>query len=62
MDSDGEKPLWRKDLTEKLLSVQHGNGYWLNPNGRFQENIRELVTAYSVIAMKIALRGLLPGN
>jgi len=55
-DSRGTRHRWRQDLIEKLISLQHEDGYWLNPNGRYWENIKDLATAYSVIAMKFAIK------
>lgn len=52
---DGAKNLWRNDLIKKLIAVQKADGFWVNENGRFWENVPELVTAYSVIAQKFAL-------
>jgi len=55
IDPKGIKHNWRKDIIEKLISVQKGDGFWVNPNGRFWENIQELTTAYAVIGIKFAL-------
>jgi len=55
-DSRGTRHRWRQDLIEKLISLQHEDGYWVNPNGRYWENIKDLATAYSVIAMKFAIK------
>ena len=55
-DSKGIRHRWRQELIEKLISLQHEDGYWVNPNGRYWENIKDLATAYSVIAIKSALR------
>jgi len=60
VDSDGKKHSWRKDLIKKLLSLQRGEGHWVNENARFWQNLKDLVTAYSVIGIKFALKGLLP--
>ena len=46
---------WRKALIEKLIALQKGDGYWVNEHGRWWENDPVLVTAYSVLAMEIAL-------
>ena len=55
-DTLGKQHRWREELVYKLVSLQKGEGYWQNPNNRYMENIKELATAYSVIAMKHALR------
>ena len=52
-----EKVAWRKELLEKLIELQKGEGYWLNENGRWWESDPVLVTAYAVLAMEIALSG-----
>lgn len=55
-DAMGKQHRWREDLVYKLVSLQKGEGYWQNPNNRYMENMKELATAYSVIAMKHALK------
>ena len=59
VDTGGLTHPWRRELLGKLISVQHEDGYWLNPNGRYWENIKDLATAYAVISMKFALKGLM---
>jgi len=54
-DDDGTDHYWRKELIEKLLSLQHEDGYWVNADGRYWENIKDLATAYAVTAIKFAL-------
>lgn len=61
VDSSGVKHPWREELIKKLLSLQHEEGYWVNENARYWQNLKDLVTAYSVIGIKFALKGLLPG-
>ncbi|MGA1840579.1 MAG: prenyltransferase/squalene oxidase repeat-containing protein [bacterium] len=48
---------WRKELLSKLIELQKGDGNWVNENGRWWESDPVLVTAYSVLAMEIALSG-----
>jgi len=55
IDGKGKKHYWREDFIEKIVSLQNEDGYWVNPNGRYQENIKDLATAYSVIAIKYSL-------
>ena len=55
VDSKGIKHNWREDIIKKLLEIQKGDGYWVNSNGRFWENIPELTTSYAVIGLKFAL-------
>jgi squalene-hopene/tetraprenyl-beta-curcumene cyclase len=48
---------WRKELLAKLIELQKGDGHWVNENGRWWESDPVLVTAYSILAMEIALSG-----
>jgi len=59
VDAEGKKHYWRKEFINKLISLQHADGYWVNENARYWQNIKELVTAYSAIGIKFALKGLL---
>ncbi len=53
---DGVEHKWRQDLIKTLLSLQKGNGEWVNDkSGRWMETIPELVTAYSLLALESAL-------
>lgn len=49
---NGTEADWRKDLGEKLLSVQRENGSWINDTGRWMESNPVLVTAYTVLALE----------
>ncbi len=55
VDSQGQEHHWREDFLKKLISLQREEGHWVNSDGRYQENIKDLATAYSVIAIKHAL-------
>lgn len=50
---------WRTELIRKLLNLQRiepdGTGYWQNDVGRWMESDPVLVTAYSLIALAVAL-------
>ncbi len=50
-DSKGMKHDWRKDLADKLMSVQRENGSWLNTQPRWYEGDPNLATAYSLLAL-----------
>jgi len=50
--ADGKEADWRKDLGEKLLSLQQSDGSWKNANGRWMESNPVLVTAYVVLALE----------
>ncbi len=52
-----DKVEWRKELLEKLIELQKGDGYWVNDSGRWWENDPVLVSAYAVLAMEISLSG-----
>jgi squalene-hopene/tetraprenyl-beta-curcumene cyclase len=49
---NGKEADWRKDLGEKLLSVQREDGSWVNANGRWMESNPVLVTAYTVLSLE----------
>jgi squalene-hopene/tetraprenyl-beta-curcumene cyclase len=58
----GGAPLaWRSEMIKKLISLQKvekdgsGEGYWLNSNNRWMENDPVLVSAYTLIALDVAL-------
>jgi squalene-hopene/tetraprenyl-beta-curcumene cyclase len=57
VDTDGRRHDWRTELTRKLLSIQKGDGSWVNENARWMESIPELVTAYTVLALEATLSG-----
>jgi len=50
-DSSGTKHAWKKELAEKLASLQQKNGSWLNDADRWYEGDPNLVTAYCLIAL-----------
>ncbi|HRA90050.1 MAG TPA: terpene cyclase/mutase family protein [Planctomycetaceae bacterium] len=51
-DAAGKKHDWKKELTEKLASLQQPNGSWTNPADRWYEGDPNLVTAYCLIALQ----------
>jgi len=55
-DSKGVKRNWRKDLAEKLISIQNSDGYWMNENNRWWESDKNLATAYAIIALEYCLK------
>jgi len=52
-DAAGKARDWRHDFMAKLVSLQKGDGFWVNENGRWWENDPVLVTCYSVLALEI---------
>jgi squalene-hopene/tetraprenyl-beta-curcumene cyclase len=55
-EPDGKAHDWRVELTQQLLRVQRADGSWFNENGRWMEQIPDLVTAYAVLAIEHATR------
>jgi len=57
VDMDGNEHNWRNDIARKLISLQNDDGSWVNPDSpRWWEGNKELVTAWSVIALNAALQ------
>jgi squalene-hopene/tetraprenyl-beta-curcumene cyclase len=57
VDAQGVEHNWRNELARKLLSLQHEEGYWVNEeSGRWWEGDKNLVTAWSIIALNHVLR------
>jgi squalene-hopene/tetraprenyl-beta-curcumene cyclase len=50
-DADGNEHDWRKELAEKLASLQKEDGSWLNTNNRWLEADPNLVTSYALLAL-----------
>lgn len=50
--SNGQIVNWRKELTQKLTSIQKEDGSWLNDNGRWWERDPALVTSYAVLTLE----------
>jgi len=56
-DSNGVTHNWREELTRQLLNMQATDGSWVNSNsGRWWEGDKNLVTAWSVIALNHVIR------
>ena len=43
---------WRKELSQKLISLQRPDGSWANENNRFWESDRVLCTSFAMIALE----------
>jgi len=55
-DGTGKVHNWRNDLAAKLLSLQAEDGSWVNADSpRWWEDNRNLVTAWSVIALNLVV-------
>ena len=50
---DGKKVDWKRDIATKLLSLQKGDGQWVNDVGRWMETDPVLVTSYGVLALEL---------
>ena len=56
VDGSGKKHNWRVEVIKRLVTIQDGEGFWMNKNNRWWENKKELVTAYSILAIEHALK------
>ncbi|MFB3077668.1 MAG: prenyltransferase/squalene oxidase repeat-containing protein, partial [Lysobacterales bacterium] len=57
VDTNGDEHNWRNDIARKLLGLQNEDGSWVNPDSpRWWEGNKDLVTAWSVIALNAALK------
>jgi squalene-hopene/tetraprenyl-beta-curcumene cyclase len=56
VDAKGVRHDWRKDMIEKLLSLQQPDGSWVNSKDRWWENKPVLVTAYVVLTLEELLQ------
>jgi len=57
VDTNGVSHNWRNDIITKLLSMQGSDGSWVNPySARWGEGDKNLVTAWSVIALNRAIQ------
>ncbi len=57
VDSNGVQRAWREEFIRTLVAKQKVSGEWVNANGRWWESQAELSTAYSMMALGIALGG-----
>ena len=56
-DAQGVTHNWRNELTNKLISLQDKDGSWVNEDSpRWWEGDRNLVTAWSVIALNQVIK------
>jgi squalene-hopene/tetraprenyl-beta-curcumene cyclase len=49
---DGQQIDWKREAALKLLSLQKGDGSWVNDVGRWMETDPVLVTSYGVLALQ----------
>lgn len=57
VDAKGKSHNWREELAAKLITLQNGDGSWVNPEDRWYEGNPALVTAYSLRALQTAAEG-----
>lgn len=56
VDAKGQRHNWREDLARKLISLQHPEGYWVNPvKDEWQDN-KVLVTTFTITAIEAILK------
>lgn len=56
VDAKGQPHLWREELARKLISLQHPEGFWVNPvRDEWQDN-KVLVTTFVLTAIEALLR------
>lgn len=56
VDGQGVSHNWRNDLAGQLAGLQGEDGAWVNSNPRWWENNKDLVTAWTVIALDYVLK------
>lgn len=57
IEEDGTRHNWREELANQIIKIQNEEGWWQNENGRWWENNKILVTAYSVLTLEEIIRG-----
>ncbi|MFH1073829.1 MAG: prenyltransferase/squalene oxidase repeat-containing protein [Candidatus Firestonebacteria bacterium] len=50
-DEKGAEHVWAKELSDKVVSLQKPEGYWINDTDRWWESKKELATAYSLLTL-----------
>ena len=56
VDAKGQRHNWREDLGKKLLSLQHPEGYWVNPVPHEMQDNKVLVTTFTMMAIEATLQ------
>lgn len=58
VDATGQARPWRVEYLDNMIKRQREDGSWINTeNGRYWENVPELITAHAITGMKFALGG-----
>lgn len=55
-DATGRKHNWREELSQKLISLQHPEGFWVNPVKDEMQDNPHLVTAFVLSAFEAILK------
>lgn len=55
-DAKGRKHNWREELSQKLISLQHAEGFWVNPVKDEMQDNPHLVTAFVLSALEAILK------
>jgi squalene-hopene/tetraprenyl-beta-curcumene cyclase len=58
VDANGAAHNWAAELSEKLIGKQAQDGSWVNPQDRWQESLRTVVTGYSIDALDVCVKWL----
>ena len=56
VDGKGMSRDWYRELSEKLLSEQKPEGFWVNESTRWMESFPVLATSYAILALEAAYR------
>jgi squalene-hopene/tetraprenyl-beta-curcumene cyclase len=56
VDAKGHRHNWREELGRKLLSLQHPEGYWVNPVKDEMQDNKVLVTTFTMMAIEAVLQ------
>jgi squalene-hopene/tetraprenyl-beta-curcumene cyclase len=56
VDAKGQRHNWRQDLGQKLLSLQHPEGYWVNTDRAEMQDNKVLVTTFTMMALEAVLQ------
>jgi squalene-hopene/tetraprenyl-beta-curcumene cyclase len=49
---DGTTCSWARELGDKLVALQAGDGTWVNSEMRWLENDKVLATSYAMLALR----------
>jgi squalene-hopene/tetraprenyl-beta-curcumene cyclase len=56
VDARGRRHNWREELAAKLISLQKGDGSWVNSDPTEMQNNKVLVTAFTMMAIEATLQ------